>query len=77
MSGLTSVLIVTGIVIWQEYFAVYTAIEAQRVAALAHAFATVIIILIWIAHVYASIWISLHRASAGQPPAFRVRSAPI
>lgn len=57
MSGLIMVLIVTGIVIWQEYFAVYTAIEAQRVAALAHAFAAVIIILIWIAHVYASVWI--------------------
>jgi len=57
MSALILVLIVTGIVIWQEYFAVYTAIEAQRVAALAHAFAAVVIILIWIAHVYASIWI--------------------
>lgn len=57
MSALILVLIVTGIVIWQEYFAVYTAIETQRVAALAHAGAAVVIILIWITHVYASIWI--------------------
>ncbi len=57
MSALILVLIGTGIVIWQEYFAVYTAIEAQRWAALIHAAAAIAIILIWITHVYASIWI--------------------
>jgi formate dehydrogenase subunit gamma len=57
MSALILVLIASGIVIWQEYFAVYTAIEAQRWAALIHAAAAIVIILIWITHVYASIWI--------------------
>ena len=57
MSGLILVLIVSGIVIWQEYFSVYTAIETQRWAALTHAGAAILIILIWITHVYASIWI--------------------
>ena len=37
MSALILVLIVSGIVIWQEYFSVYTAIETQRWAALLHA----------------------------------------
>ena len=32
-------------------------VETQRIAALAHAGAAVVIILIWITHVYASIWI--------------------
>ncbi len=57
MSALILVLIVSGIVIWQEYFSVYTAIETQRWAALLHATAAIVIILIWITHVYASIWI--------------------
>ena len=57
MSGLILVLIATGTVIWQEYFAPYTAIETQRWAALIHAAAAIAIILIWITHVYASIWI--------------------
>ena len=57
MSALIVALIGTGVVIWQEYFAAYTAIETQRWAALLHATAAIAIILIWITHVYASIWI--------------------
>lgn len=57
MSALIVVLIISGIVIWQEYFSVYTAIETQRWAALLHAAAAIVMILIWITHVYASIWI--------------------
>lgn len=57
MSALILVLIVTGVAIWQEYFAPYTAIETQRWAALIHAAAAIVMILIWITHVYASIWI--------------------
>ena len=57
MSALILVLIASGVVIWQEYFSVYTAIETQRWAALLHATAAIVIILIWITHVYASIWI--------------------
>ncbi|MGI4764509.1 MAG: formate dehydrogenase subunit gamma [Janthinobacterium lividum] len=57
MSALILVLIASGVVIWQEYFSVYTAIETQRWAALLHAAAAIAIILIWITHVYASIWI--------------------
>ena len=57
MSALILVLIVTGLVIWQEYFNVYTAIDSQRLAAVVHAAAAILIILIWITHVYASVWI--------------------
>ncbi len=57
MSALIIGLIVTGILIWDQYFATYTAIETKRFAVLAHAMLAVVIISIWIMHVYASIWV--------------------
>lgn len=56
MSGLILVLIVSGVVIWDQYFYEYTLIETKRFAVLAHAIAAVLIICVFILHVYAGIW---------------------
>lgn len=57
MSILIIALITSGIVIWDQYFAEYSTIEQKRVAVLAHALAAIIIICVWIVHVYAAIWV--------------------
>lgn len=57
MSALIIVLIVTGIVKWDQYFYSYTTIEQKRVAVLIHAVAAVCAICVWIIHVYAGIWV--------------------
>ncbi|MEN0075235.1 MAG: formate dehydrogenase subunit gamma [Paracraurococcus sp.] len=56
MAFLILVLIGTGIVIWDRYFETATTIETQRVAVLVHSIAAVLIICIFILHVYAAIW---------------------
>jgi formate dehydrogenase subunit gamma len=57
MSFLIIVLITSGVVIWQQYFAQYTTIQQQRVALLVHAVAAIAAICVWIVHVYAAIWV--------------------
>lgn len=57
MTLLIVVLFFSGLVIWDVYFAEYTSIDQKRFAALAHALAAIAAILIWIAHVYAAIWV--------------------
>jgi formate dehydrogenase subunit gamma len=57
MSLLIIVLITSGFVIWDQYFSEYTTINQKRVAVLIHALAAVVIICVWIVHVYAAIWI--------------------
>ncbi|MER8500374.1 formate dehydrogenase subunit gamma [Mesorhizobium sp. M0204] len=57
MSILIIILISSGIVIWQQYFAAYTAISQQRVALLVHSIAAVAIIGVWIIHFYSAIWV--------------------
>ncbi|MCC6947612.1 MAG: formate dehydrogenase subunit gamma [Bradyrhizobiaceae bacterium] len=57
MSVLIIVLIASGLVIWQEYFAQYTTVEQKRIAVLVHAIAAIVIICVWIVHVYAAIWV--------------------
>jgi formate dehydrogenase subunit gamma len=57
MSILILTLIVTGLVIWDQYFAQYTTIDQKRLAVLIHAAAAVVIICVWIVHVYAAIWV--------------------
>src|SRR5690606_21221068 len=56
MSILIIVLITSGLVIWQEYFAEYTTVEQKRIAVLVHAIAAIVIVCVWIVHVYAAIW---------------------
>ena len=57
MSLLILILFVTGIAIWDEYFAAYTSIEQKRIAVLVHALAATVTIIVWIVHVYAAIWV--------------------
>lgn len=57
MSILIITLIVSGILIWDQYFAAYSTVETKRFAVLIHALAAVTIICVWIVHVYAAIWV--------------------
>lgn len=57
MSILIIVLICSGLVIWDQYFAGYTTIDQKRVAILLHSLAAIVIICVWIVHVYAAIWV--------------------
>ena len=57
MSVLIIVSIVTGVAIWDQYFAQYTTLEQKRLAVLLHAVAAVLMICVWIVHVYAAIWV--------------------
>jgi formate dehydrogenase subunit gamma len=57
MSLMIIILITSGFVIWDQYFSQYTTIDQERVAVLIHAAAAVVIICIWIVHVYAAIWV--------------------
>ena len=57
MSVLIVVLITSGIVIWEQYFSEYFTVGQKRVAVLVHEAAAVIIICVWIVHVYAAIWV--------------------
>ena len=56
MAALILLLIATGLMIWEQYFADYLGIPLRRVAVLAHSIAAVLIICIFILHVYAAIW---------------------
>ncbi|CDM62039.1 MULTISPECIES: formate dehydrogenase subunit gamma [Rhizobium] len=57
MSILIIVLITTGTTIWDQYFAGYTTIELKRWAVLSHSIAAVVIINVWIIHVYSALWV--------------------
>jgi formate dehydrogenase subunit gamma len=57
MSILIIVLISSGLVIWEQYFAQYTTVEQNRIAVLIHSMAAIVIICVWIVHVYAAIWV--------------------
>jgi len=57
MSILILILISSGFVIWDRYFSDYSTIEQKRVAMIVHSVAAIVIICIWIVHVYAAIWV--------------------
>jgi formate dehydrogenase subunit gamma len=57
MTLLVPVLFSTGLVIWEVYAGSLTSIPTQRTAVLIHSLAAIAAILVWIAHVYAAIWI--------------------
>ena len=57
MSVLIIIMICSGLVLWDEYFAQYTTVEQKRAAVLIHAVAAVVSICVWIVHVYAGIWV--------------------
>ncbi|MCY1403839.1 Formate dehydrogenase, cytochrome b556(fdo) subunit [compost metagenome] len=51
------VLLVTGFVIWREYFSAWFGIELIRLAVLLHAFAAFVLICSIIVHIYSAIWV--------------------
>lgn len=57
MSGLIILLIGSGVVIWERYFGGIFSLTQQRLAVLVHAGIAVVIICVWIVHVYAAIWV--------------------
>jgi formate dehydrogenase subunit gamma len=57
MSVLILVLIVTGLIIWDQYFYDLTSIQTKRLAILIHSVAAIVAIVVWIVHVYAAIWV--------------------
>jgi formate dehydrogenase subunit gamma len=60
-------LLLSGIVIWRRYFAMYFPIEVIRIAALAHATAAFVLISGILVHIYAAIWVkgSIHAMVRG------------
>lgn len=56
MAGLILVLIVTGVMIWEEYFPHLVSIPVRRVAVVVHAAAALLSVLVFVLHVYAAIW---------------------
>ena len=56
MSALIIVLIVTGVMIWQQVAGHLVSVPLRRIAVLVHALSAVAIILVFIMHVYAAIW---------------------
>ena len=56
MSVMIVVLLVTGLVIWDQYFDAYTTIEQKRIAVLLHAIAAVVAICGLIVHVHMVLW---------------------
>lgn len=57
MSILILVSITTGVAIWDQYFSAYTSLEVKQVAVLVHSLAAIVMICVWIVHVYAAIWV--------------------
>ena len=57
MSVLIVVLISSGLVIWDQYFLQYTTLDQKRLAVLLHSVAAIVVICVWIVHVYAAIWV--------------------
>ena len=56
MSFLILVLIASGVLIWERYFADAVPVPVRRIAVLTHAIAAVLAICVFILHVYAGIW---------------------
>ncbi len=56
MTGLILLLVITGVMIWEQYFPNLVSIPVRRVALLVHAISAVLAVLIFVAHVYAAIW---------------------
>jgi formate dehydrogenase subunit gamma len=56
-SILILLLLCSGLVLWDVYFADVTTIDQKRWAVLVHSLCAIAAILIWIVHVYAAIWV--------------------
>jgi formate dehydrogenase subunit gamma len=52
-----AVLLLTGIIIWREYFSSYVSVRVVRLSALLHAFFAFVLISSIIIHIYAALWV--------------------
>jgi formate dehydrogenase subunit gamma len=61
------VLLLTGVMFWQPWFADYFSVPVRRIAVVLHAFAATVLILTIITHIYAAIWVkgSIHAMTRG------------
>jgi formate dehydrogenase subunit gamma len=57
MTFLITILVLSGLGLWDTYFSQYLTIEMKRLSAVIHAVAAVAIVTVWIVHVYAAIWV--------------------
>jgi formate dehydrogenase subunit gamma len=57
MTILILVLLASGIVLWESQFGDRFLIEQKQIAAVVHASAAVLIIVVWIVHAYAALWV--------------------
>lgn len=57
MSILIILLIGSGLAIWNRYFSDYVTIEQRRLAMIVHSIFAIVIICVWIVHLYAAIWV--------------------
>ena len=56
MAGLLTVMVVTGLMIWEQYFPDLVSIPTRRLALALHAISAVLMVLLLVLHVYAAIW---------------------
>lgn len=56
MTWLILILLVTGIIMWEEFFAHFFSIPVRRIALALHALTAVLMLLVFVIHVYAAIW---------------------
>ena len=56
MTWLILILLVTGIIMWEEFFANFFSIPVRRIALALHALSAVLMLLVFVVHVYAAIW---------------------
>lgn len=57
MAGSLVVLVITGVMFWQPWFADYFPILLRRIAVVLHALSATILVLTTITHIYAAIWV--------------------
>ncbi len=57
MTLLILVLFASGLVIWDTYFFSFTPIWQKRLAQLVHSVAAIVMLYVWIIHVYAALWV--------------------
>jgi len=56
MSVLVIVLLVSGLMLWDAYFAAYTTVDQKRIAVLVHATTAIVVILAVIVHIHMVLW---------------------
>lgn len=56
MAGLLTVMVITGLMIWEQYFPDLVSIPTRRLALALHAISAVLMVLLLVLHVYAAIW---------------------